>query len=70
MKYKNLHELIFSSTSSRNYFLSLPVDMQLKLHEHGDYIHTAAQLHRRAEQIESLIRAKNIADSGIFSKLR
>lgn len=52
MQYANLHDLIFRSSSSRRYFLSLPVEMQMSLHEHNDCIHTAAQLHERAGALE------------------
>ena len=31
IKYQNLHELIQRSSSSREYFLSLPVDTQLRI---------------------------------------
>lgn len=51
MKYENLNQLIRESSSSRRYFLSLPVSMQFKLHEHNDYIHTADELHRRTDAI-------------------
>ncbi|MBQ8648785.1 MAG: hypothetical protein IJ470_01790 [Clostridia bacterium] len=53
MRYSNLHDLINSSSSTRKYFLSLPVNMQISLHEHNDYIHTAAELHRMAGIIEN-----------------
>lgn len=51
MKYENLNQLIRKSSSSRRYFLSLPVSMQLKLHENNDYIHTADELHRCTDAI-------------------
>lgn len=51
MRYENLNQLIRESSSSRRYFLSLPVSMQVKLHEHNDYIHTADELHRRKDAI-------------------
>lgn len=51
MRYDNLNQLIRESNSSRKYFLSLPVSMQLKLHEHNNYIHTADELHRRTDEI-------------------
>ncbi len=52
MYYNNLQDLIYNSSSTRKYFLSLPVPMQLSLHEHNDYIHTSAGLHAYAETIE------------------
>lgn len=30
--------------------------MQIELHEHNDYIHSAAELHRRADVIEAYNR--------------
>ncbi len=52
MRYQDLHELVACSNSSRQYFLSLPVSMQLQLQEHRAYIHSAADLHIRVSQIE------------------
>ena len=49
IKYQNLHELIQRSSSSREYFLSLPVDTQLRLHVLNDYIHSLNKLHIYAE---------------------
>lgn len=51
MKYKNLNRLIRENSSSRRYFLSLPVETQIELHEHNDYIHTADELHRCTDAI-------------------
>lgn len=51
LRYKNLNQLVHESSSSRRYFLSLPVDTQIKLHEYNDYIHTAAELHRHTDAI-------------------
>lgn len=45
MQYKDLHELIQKSLSSRKFFLSLPIATQYRLHKHNAYIHSAAQLH-------------------------
>ena len=51
MRYENLNRLIRESSSSRRYFLSLPVSMQVKLHAHNETIHTADELHRRTDAI-------------------
>lgn len=56
MQYSDLHELIGNSGSARKYFLSLPVEMQLALHTHNDYIHTADELHRRVGAVEAYNR--------------
>lgn len=62
MRYENLNQLIRESSSSRRYFLSLPVSMQLKLHEHNDYIHTADELHRRTDAILKYERQLEISE--------
>lgn len=51
MKYHDLQDLISHSSTAREYFLSLPVPLQLALHEHNASIHTAAELHFRADII-------------------
>jgi len=51
LRYENLNRLIRESSSSRRYFLSLPVSMQVKLHAHNETIHTADELHRRTDAI-------------------
>lgn len=56
MRYENLNHLVRESSSSRRYFLSLPVETQIELHEHNAYIHTAAELHRRVNALESCHR--------------
>lgn len=53
MRYKNLNHLVRESSSTRRYFLSLPAETQIELHEHNDYIHTAAELHRRVSALEN-----------------
>ncbi len=52
MKYKNLQDLILHSSTTRQYFLSLPVSLQLALHEQNAYIRTAADLHFYADRIK------------------
>lgn len=63
LRYKDLNQLIRKSGSSRKYFLSLPVDMQMKLHEHNDYIHTADELHRRTDEIIKYERQIQVSES-------
>ena len=43
---QNLHELLNKSSSTRKYFLSLPVEVQMDVHQFNDTIKTAEQLHR------------------------
>lgn len=47
--YENLNQLINSSSSSRSYFISLPVDIQMNLHNCSQHIHTAYDLHKYAD---------------------
>ncbi len=54
MKYQNLHDLIDNSSSSRTFFLNLPVDIQLRLHEYGKYIFSAEGLHKAARDISQI----------------
>lgn len=56
MRYDNLHHLIDSSSSSRAYFLSLPVHTQLELHKQNEFIHTAEELRRFAGTFKSYER--------------
>ena len=42
---QNLADLLNKSSSTRSYFVSLPVWLQVLLHEQHSYIHTAAELH-------------------------
>ena len=48
MKFANLQELIQTSSSSRMYLLSLPVDIQLQLHEqkqfHTQFVRSCIQM--------------------------
>lgn len=46
---KNLADLLKNSSSTRRYFISLPVWLQVILHEEHDNIRTAAQLHLTAD---------------------
>ena len=51
LRYENLNQLVHESSSSRSFFLSLPVSMQMKLHEHNDCIHTADELHLHTDAL-------------------
>lgn len=65
MRYENLHDLLISSRSTRQYFLSLPVKLQLSLHNHNDYIHTAQELHLQASMIEKYEHHCNLSDGAL-----
>lgn len=66
MLYNDLHELINGSASTRAYFLSLPVPLQMKLHGYSDSIHSAFSL-RKAAEYEILLyeREKRLSQSHI-----
>ncbi len=66
MQYNNLQDLIYNSSSSRKYFLSLPVHMQIELHERNNYIHTSAGLHAHVEAIERYNHAVLISEAISF----
>ena len=60
MRYRDLHELIQGSQSSGAFFLSLPVEIQCKLHEHNAYVHSAAELRSRAAALQSWMRLTSL----------
>lgn len=71
MQYKNLHDLVMHSSSSRKFLLSLPVKKQLKLHNEFDgIIHNAQDLHSAAESIEKYEKQIEISNSldNLFKK--
>lgn len=51
MQFANLQELIKTSSSSRRYLLSLPVSIQMQLHEQNEFIRTQYELRRNAEYL-------------------
>lgn len=59
MLYNSLHHLINRSSSSRAFFLSQPVEVQMALHKDNFHIHTQQQLRHKAEIVRSLMR-KNL----------
>ncbi len=56
MKYHNLQELLQNSRSSRTFFVSLPVELQCRLHEQSPYIRSAAELHAGVNALKALDR--------------
>ena len=55
MPFPDLQTLLQASNSSRQFLLSLPVDVQLQLHEQNGWIHTQADLRRYAAYYEELL---------------
>ena len=66
MYYQNLNELILKSSSSKQYFYSLPSKTQEQLREQTRYIHTLAQLHQQAESALLLQRQREIRNLPLF----
>lgn len=56
MQYNSLHHLISRSSSSRRFFLSLPVEVQMVLHKDNFFIHTQFDLRNKAEIAQQLLR--------------
>ncbi len=48
MAYYDLHTLLENNASIRESFLSLPIDLQIKLHQNKELVHTAEDLQRLA----------------------
>lgn len=61
MKYADLHDLLIHSSSTRRYFLSQPVKMQLALYNRGNYIHTAHELRMHIDAVNAYNRAVSIS---------
>lgn len=60
MLYNSLHHLISRSASSREFFLSLPVEVQMVLHKDNLFIHTQLDLRRKAEIAAELLKKELI----------
>lgn len=60
MLYNSLHHLISRSSSSRAFFLSLPVEAQMALHKDNFHIHTQLDLRRKAEIVMQLLKKELI----------
>lgn len=63
LRYQNLHELFYHSSSSRRYFLSLPIPLQLRVSEHAADIHTAADLREIVRLVEKHDRAIMLSET-------
>ena len=51
---RDLKDLIQRSGSTRRYLLSLPVDIQMELHNRSEYIHSAFELRTHADYLEKI----------------
>ncbi len=56
MYYENLQQLIRNSNSTRRYFLSLPVEVQMDLHGLDADIHSAQELHQQVYALQNYRR--------------
>lgn len=57
--YIDLQTLLKGSSSTRSYFVSLPVETQLAMHENNKYIHTAFELRKHVSHYEQMKRISN-----------
>ena len=64
MYYTDLQQLIQQSSSTRRYFLSLSVPVQMQLHNRSTAIHTAQQLRRAVWELA--VYEKQCANSEYF----
>ena len=53
MRYKNLSQLLAKNSDSKQYFLSLPIGMQMELRGHGEAIHSADDLQQFSALMET-----------------
>lgn len=56
MPYDDLQSLLQGSSSARDFFLTLPVEIQMTLHAWGPSIRTAGELHLWAGRAGSHLR--------------
>lgn len=52
--YQDLHELLMNSSSTRQYFMKLPVSVQMTLHQQNDDIRTANELHQYVDRMTKI----------------
>lgn len=52
--YRDLHELLMCSDSTRQYFMKLPVNVQLTVHRQNDEIKTAEDLHQYVDHMTKI----------------
>ena len=58
--FSNLQTLLRQSSSSRQFLLSLPVGIQLRLHERSQFIHTQQELRRHAAFLQQVQRLYSV----------
>lgn len=49
--YQDLHELLMSSDVTRQFFMKLPVHVQMTVHQQNDQIRTAEELHQYVDHM-------------------
>ena len=49
--YQDLHDLLMNSDSTRQYFMKLPVNLQLTVHKQNEEIKTAEELHKYVDHM-------------------
>ena len=52
--YRDLHELLMSSDSTRQFFMKLPVNVQLTVHRQNDEIRTPEELRQYVDRMTKI----------------
>ncbi len=52
--YQDLHDLLMHSDSTRQYFMALPVRVQLTVHQQNEEIKTAEALHKYVDHMTKI----------------
>ncbi len=67
MDYLNLADLLRGSASSREFFYTLPPDLQISMQPYADLVHNAEELHRavNAAQLRRKM-SENAGDNELY----
>ena len=52
--YQNLHDLLMNSDNTRQYFMKLPVNVQLTVHQMNDEIKTPERLQKYVDHMTKI----------------
>jgi hypothetical protein len=52
--YRDLHEMLMSNDSTRQYFMKLPVNVQMTVHQQNDEIRTVEALHEYVDHMTKI----------------
>jgi hypothetical protein len=52
--YRDLHEMLMLNDNTRQYFMKLPVRVQMTAHDMNDEIHTEEELHHLIDRMTKI----------------